>query len=110
MRSMRWPPRVPSVLRISFGMSFSLMSPARMPGADRFGEDFVEAVGLGERASELRHFEHVCEARAVVIALRREKGLRVVLEAAECLAMNDAVAVALIRRAEIDFRLMFIPP
>ena len=27
--------------------------------ADGFGEDFVEAQRLGDRAADLRHFEHV---------------------------------------------------
>ena len=76
--------------------------------ADGFGEDFVEAKGLGDRARDLRYFEHVREARPVVIALRREEDLRLVLQPAKRFAVNDAVAVALIRRPEIVFRLIAV--
>src|SRR5438132_11147924 len=73
--------------------------------ADGFGEDFIEAKRLGDRARDLRDLEHVCQARAKVIAFRREKDLRLVFEPAERLAVDDAVAIALIRRAQIIFRL-----
>src|SRR5438105_3694188 len=72
--------------------------------ADGFGENLVETQGLSDRPADLRYFEHVCEPRAVVIAFGREEHLRFVLEAAKRLAMNDAIAVALIRRSQIVFR------
>ena len=52
------------------------------------------------RARDLRHLERVREARPVVIAGRREEDLRLVLQAAERLAVDDAVAVALERRTD----------
>lgn len=46
------------------------------------------------------------EAGAVMIASRSKKNLGLVLEAAECLAVNDPVAVALKHCAQITGRLM----
>src|SRR6202000_179195 len=40
---------------------------------DRLGEDFVETKRFRDRARDLRHFQHMRETRAVVIALGREK-------------------------------------
>jgi hypothetical protein len=45
-----------------------------------------------------------------VIALRRQKHLRFVLEAAEGLAVNDAVAITLIAGTEVILRLVAIAP
>ena len=50
------------------------------------------------------------EPRAVVIALGREKHPRLVLEPAKGFAMNDAVAVALIRRPDVVLGLLAIAP
>jgi hypothetical protein len=47
----------------------------------------------------------VRQARAVVIAFGREEHLRLVLEPAERLAVNDAVAVALERGTDVIFLL-----
>ena len=57
------------------------------------------------RARNLRHLERVREARAVVIAGRREEDLRLVLQPAERLAVDDAIAIALERRPDVVFRL-----
>src|SRR4029077_18133627 len=78
--------------------------------ADGLGEDLVEAKRLRNRPPDLRHFQDVSETRSVVIAFRREEDLRLVLEASECFAVDDAVAVALIRRPQIVFRLGAIAP
>ena len=72
---------------------------------DRLGQLFVQAQHLRDRARDLRHLERVRQARAVVIAGRREEHLRLVLQPAERLAVDDAIAVALKRRPDVVFRL-----
>ena len=72
---------------------------------DRFGELLVQAQDLRDRARDLRHLERVRQARAVVIAGRREEHLRLVLQPAERLAVDDAIAIALKRRPDVVFRL-----
>jgi len=68
---------------------------------DRFGQLFVEPQHLGDRARNLRHLERVRQARAVVIAGRPEEHLRLVLEAPERLAVDDAIAIVLKRRPDV---------
>ena len=70
---------------------------------DRLGELLVQPQHLGDRARDLRHLERVREPRAVVIAGRREEDLRLVLEPAEGLAVDDAIAIALKRRPDVVF-------
>src|SRR5690606_23050974 len=67
---------------------------------DRLGEVLVEAQRAGYRARHLRDLQRVGQPRAVVVALRGDEHLRLVLEAAERLAVDDPVAVALERRAQ----------
>src|SRR5262249_54307219 len=45
------------------------------------------------------------QARAIVIAGRREEDLRLVLQTPECLAVDDAIAIALKRRTDVVFGL-----
>ena len=66
---------------------------------DRLGQLLVQAQHLGDGPRDLRHLEGVGQPRAVVVAGRREEDLRLVLQAPERLAVDDAVAVALERRA-----------
>src|SRR5918997_494958 len=67
---------------------------------DRLREVLVETQRAGDRARDLRGLERVRQPRAVVIALGRDEHLRLVLEPAERLAVDDPVAVALERRAQ----------
>ena len=67
---------------------------------DRLDEVLVEAQGTRDRARDLRDLQRVGQAGAVVIALREHEHLRLVHEAPERLAVDDAVAVALKRRAQ----------
>ena len=67
---------------------------------DRFGQLFVEPQHLGDAARDLRDLQRVGQPRAVVIAGRREEHLGLVLEPAERLAVNDAIAVALKGRTD----------
>ena len=71
-----------------------------VPEGDRLGQLLVQPQHLRDAARDLRHLERVGQARPVVIAGRREEDLRLVLQAPERLAVNDAVAVALERRPD----------
>src|SRR3982751_2687595 len=64
---------------------------------DGFGEFLVQVQHLGDGPRDLRHFERVRQARAVVIAGWREEHLRFMFETAEGLRVDDAVAIALER-------------
>ncbi len=66
---------------------------------ERLGEILVERQRARDRAGDLRHFETVGEPRAVVIALMLHEDLGLVLQPPERRRMDDAVAVALERRA-----------
>ena len=63
------------------------------------GEVLVAAQRAGQRAGDLRDLDRVGEPGAVVVALMRDEDLRLVLQAAEGGGVDDAVAVALERRA-----------
>jgi len=73
------------------------------------GQILVEPERAGNRAGNLRHFEAVGQARAIVIALVINENLRLVLEPAECGRMDYAVAIALERRAHRMLRLRVKP-
>ena len=62
---------------------------------DRLGEVFVEPERAGDRAGDLRDLKRVRKACAVVVAFGRKKHLRLMRQATERLAVNDAVAVPL---------------
>ena len=72
---------------------------------NRFGQLLVQAQHLRDGAGDLRNLERVGQPRAVVIARRREEDLRLVLQAAEGLAVDDAIAIPLKRRAHVVFGL-----
>src|SRR5205807_5681653 len=72
---------------------------------NRFGQLFVQPQHLRDRPRDLRDLERVGQARAVVIAGRGEEHLRFVLQAAEGLAVNDAVAIALKCGPDVVFAL-----
>jgi hypothetical protein len=71
--------------------------PEIVPEADRLREVLVEPQRARHGAGDLRGLQRVREARAVVVALRRDEDLRLVLEPPERLAVHHAVAVALER-------------
>ena len=68
---------------------------------DGFGEVFVEVQGARDGAGNLADFEGVGQAGNIVVAEGRDEYLGLVLEAAECLAVEDAVAVALVLGADV---------
>ena len=68
--------------------------------ADRLGEVLVQAQRPCDGARDAGHLERVRQARAVVVAPRRDEDLRLVRQPAEGLAVDDPVAVALEGRAQ----------
>jgi iron-sulfur cluster assembly accessory protein len=70
---------------------------------DGFGQILVGLQGAGDRAGDLRDLYRMGKARAVVVALMRHEDLGLVLEATEGGRVDDAVAVALERRARRTF-------
>jgi hypothetical protein len=69
------------------------------------GELLVEPQHLGYAPGDLRYLERMRETCPIVIASRREEHLRLVLEAPERLAVNDAIAIALEGRPNRVLRL-----
>ena len=57
---------------------------------------FVQVEGAGDGAGDLGDLQRVGEPGDVVIAGGGDEDLGLVLEAAECLAVDDAVAIALV--------------
>ena len=70
-----------------------------MRQAQSLGEILVQPQRAGDHPADLRHFEAVGEAHAVVIAIGGDEHLRLVAQAAEGDRMDDAVAVALVDTA-----------
>src|SRR5215472_16583618 len=79
--------------------------PEIVPECDRLRQLFVQPQHLGDAARDLRDLEGMRESRAIVIAFRREKDLRLVLQAAERFAVDDSVPIALERGPDRIFRL-----
>ena len=67
---------------------------------DRLDQILVQAQGARDGARDRGDLERVREPGAVVVAAGRHEHLRLVLQAAKRLAVHDAVAVALKRRAQ----------
>src|SRR5262249_52041368 len=76
-----------------------------LPERDGFGQLLIKPQHLGNAARDLRDLERVGQARAVVIAGRRKEDLRLVLQPAKGLAVNDAIAVVLKRGPDRIFLL-----
>jgi hypothetical protein len=74
--------------------------PEVVPQADRLRKILVQAQRPRDRARDRRHLQGVRQARAVVVAARRDEHLRLVRQAAKGLAVHDPVAIALERRAQ----------
>ena len=75
--------------------------PEVVPQADRLREVLVQAQRTSHGARDRGDLQRVGEARAVVVALGRHEYLCLVLQAPKGLAVHDAVAVALKRRAQL---------
>ena len=68
--------------------------------SDGLREILVQTQRARDRARDTGRLDRVRQPRAVVIALGRDEDLGLVLEPPERLAVHDAIAVALERRAE----------
>ena len=77
-----------------------------VPEPDRLDEVLVQSQRPGDAAGNAGRLERVREPRAVVVALRVDEDLGLVLQPAEGLRVDDAVAVALKRRAQAAFLLL----
>src|SRR5688572_28105100 len=66
-----------------------------VPERNRFGKLLMQPQHLGNGPRNLRHFERVRQSRAVMVAGRREKHLRLVLQPPERLGVDDAIPIAL---------------
>src|SRR5262249_55502326 len=75
-----------------------------------FRQILVEAEGTSAGSRNLRHFETVRQPGAVVIALVIDKDLRLVGQPTKRGRMDDAIAVALKRRADRMLGLRMEPP
>src|SRR5581483_480633 len=67
---------------------------------DGLRQVFVEAQGAGDGARDLRDFQRVGQAGAIVVFFRVYENLRFMFQAAEGFGVEDAVAVALKGRAD----------
>ena len=87
------------------------MAERRMPEivrqADRLGQRLVEPQRVGNRASNLRHLERMCQSRAIQVALVIDEHLRLVHEPPERGRVNDAIAIALVLAAVGRWRLFY---
>src|SRR4030095_7193997 len=63
---------------------------------ERLGQILVQSEHAAYRARDLRHFERVRQPGAVIVALVLDEHLGLVLEAAECRRVDDAIPVTLI--------------
>jgi len=75
----------------------------------RLGEILVEPELTGKRAGNLRDFQRVRQARAIMIALVKYEYLCLVLQAAERGRMNDPVAITPERTAGFARRFLKLP-
>ena len=79
--------------------------PKVVPKPYRFGEVFVEIERARNGTRNLADFKSVGKAGNIVVAQWRDEDLRLMLEPAERLAVEDAVSVALVFGADIGWRL-----
>ena len=67
---------------------------------DGLGQILVQPQGAGDGAGDLRDLQRVGQPGAVMVPLGRKKDLGLLLQAAERLAVDNAVAVPLVARAD----------
>ena len=80
-----------------------------VPERDRLREVLVQPERPSDVAGDPARLERVRQPRAVVVALRGDEHLRLVLEAAKRLRVDDPVAVAHERRAVVGIGLGLVP-
>jgi len=81
----------------------SVNAQGRLTTEEEFGEIVIKTQAPRDAAGDLRDFERVREAGAVVIALVGDEHLRLTLKPAESAGVNDPVTIALIRCAGLAF-------
>ncbi len=102
------PPRHRGIERALAGMAEGWV--AEIVGErQRLGQILIEMKRAGDGAGDLRHFEAVGQPRAVMVALVIDEHLGLVVQPAEGSRMQDAVAVAPVRRAR-RARLLGVQP
>ena len=84
--------------------------PQIVPVGSRLGKVAVELKTPADRARDARDLQRVRHARAVMVALRGEKDLRLVHEPPEGFGVHDAVGVALIAGAHVVLLARIQPP
>ncbi len=72
---------------------------------DRLGKILIQAQRPRDRSGDSRDLQGVRHARAVMIALRLQKDLRLVHQAAEGFAVQNTVGIALVTGAHVVLRL-----
>jgi hypothetical protein len=77
---------------------------------DRLGQVLVQRESARDGAGDPHGLERVGQPRAVVVALRRDEDLRLVLQPAERLGVDDPIAVPLEGRAQRRVVLRDRPP
>src|SRR5215475_2485092 len=86
---------------------FARVTKRRMPEVvrerERFGEIFIKTEHARERTRDLRDFERVRQAGAIVVALMLYEDLGFVFETPERRRVDDAITVALIARPRRAF-------
>jgi hypothetical protein len=80
-----------------------------VPETDRLDEIFVQLERSGDTASNRRRLQRVGHARSVVIACGIDEDLRLPLQPAKRLGMQDAIAVALERSPQAAIVLLAQP-
>lgn len=66
-----------------------------MRKAQRFGQILIQPKGTGNRTTNLRHFDAVRQSNPEMIAIRRDKHLRLVAQATKGNGMDDPIAIPL---------------
>ena len=77
---------------------------------NRLGQILVQLQGAGNGAGNLRDLQRMRQTRPVMVAFRRQKHLRFVLEPSERFAMQHPIAIPLKRGTVIAGEFLPVPP
>ena len=80
-----------------------------MPQSDGFHQILVQPERLCDGSGVLRNFQRMRQSRAVMVALRRQEHLGLILQSAECLAVQNSVPVPLKDRPDVTGLLILKP-
>jgi hypothetical protein len=76
------------------GMAEGRMAEVMTQG-NRFGEVFVQAQGSSHSPGDLAYFKGMSQSGSVVVPFRREKNLRLILQATESFTIQNAISINL---------------